>query len=149
MRSEALKAMGIRTLRFSNLDVLKETEGVGEAIWGEVQRLTASERAAPSPVLSPAGAGRGKFTATSNIPAGVRELRSSGALPLHAAGHPSRLFGCRTSVPRTMKTTISARLVAWSPNRSRCFAVNMSAVARRMLRASSIMITTRSLNILW
>ena len=53
-RDEALKAMGIRTLRFSNLDVLKETEGVAEAIWGEVQRL--SEREAPSPDLSPAGA---------------------------------------------------------------------------------------------
>ena len=56
-RDEALKAMGIRTLRFSNLDVLRETEGVGEAIWGEVQRLTESEREAPSPDLSPAGAG--------------------------------------------------------------------------------------------
>ncbi len=54
-RDEALKAMGIRTLRFSNLDVLRETEGVAEAIWGEVQRL--SEREAPSPDLSPAGAG--------------------------------------------------------------------------------------------
>ena len=50
-RDEALKAMGIRTIRFSNLDVLRETEGVGEAIWGEVQRLTDSEREAPSPDL--------------------------------------------------------------------------------------------------
>ena len=50
-RDEALKAMGIRTLRFSNLDVLRETEGVAEAIWGEVQRLTDSEWEAPSPDL--------------------------------------------------------------------------------------------------
>ena len=38
-RDAALRAEGIRTLRFSNLDVLSETEGVAEAIWDEVQRL--------------------------------------------------------------------------------------------------------------
>jgi len=52
-RDAALRAEGIRTLRFSNLNVLDETEGVAEAIWGEVQRLrdeAALERrdAAPS-----------------------------------------------------------------------------------------------------
>jgi len=38
-RDAALRAEGIRTLRFSNLDVLNEAEGVAEAIWDEVQRL--------------------------------------------------------------------------------------------------------------
>ena len=66
-----LRAEGIRTLRFSNLDVLKETEGVAEVIWEEVRRLladlqdsTARSRdesgppvTPPSPSLSPEGSG--------------------------------------------------------------------------------------------
>ena len=61
-----LRDQGIRTLRFSNLDVLRETEGVAEAIWEEVEALAAT----PSPSLSPAGAGeRGKSLAPCGRPA--------------------------------------------------------------------------------
>jgi very-short-patch-repair endonuclease len=42
-RDLALHAMGVRTLRYSNLDVLKETEGVAEAIWDEIHRITVRE----------------------------------------------------------------------------------------------------------
>ena len=38
-RDAFLREHGIRTLRFSNLEALKETEGVAEAIWDEVRRL--------------------------------------------------------------------------------------------------------------
>jgi len=54
-------------LRFSNLDVLKETEGVAEAIWDEVSEFAPSRRQSPdatpgrgespSPGLSPEGSG--------------------------------------------------------------------------------------------
>ena len=64
--------------KFSNLDVLKETEGVAEVIWEEVRRLRAGlqDSAArsrddsgppvtpPSPSLSPEGSGeRGESSA--------------------------------------------------------------------------------------
>jgi very-short-patch-repair endonuclease len=49
-----LQDNGVRTLRFSNLEVLKETEGVAEAIWDEIQRLSPTVTT-PSPSLSPAG----------------------------------------------------------------------------------------------
>jgi hypothetical protein len=48
--------MGVRTLRYSNLDVLKEAEMVAEAIWDEIQRITTSD-ATPTPSLSPNGLG--------------------------------------------------------------------------------------------
>ena len=51
--------------------------------------------------------------------------RARGGRPRTPA-HGWRLLGCRMSLPRTMKTTISARFVAWSPKRSRCFAANMT-----------------------
>jgi hypothetical protein len=78
--------------------------------------------------------------------AAVLRARPRGRARLTAAySGVVRLLGCRTSVPRTMYTTISARFVAWSPKRSRYFAANMSEVARRMLRESSIIIARRSL----
>ena len=55
-RDLALRAMGVRTLRYSNLDVLKEAKGLAEAIWDEIHRITTSD-AAPSPSLSPNGLG--------------------------------------------------------------------------------------------
>jgi very-short-patch-repair endonuclease len=64
-REVALRAMGIRTLRYSNLDVLKEAEGVAEAIWDEIHRTTASD-ATPSPRLSPKGLGERSIPSTSS-----------------------------------------------------------------------------------
>ncbi|MGB8931769.1 MAG: endonuclease domain-containing protein, partial [Anaeromyxobacteraceae bacterium] len=49
-----LQDNGVRTLRFSNLEVLKETEGVAEAIWDEIQLLSPTVTT-PSPSLSPEG----------------------------------------------------------------------------------------------
>ena len=79
-------------------------------------------------------------------PHGRHSLRGADSPPGY--GTSDRLLGCRTSFPRTMNTTISATLVAWSANRSRCLAANMTEVARRMFLGSSIMTRTMSLKIL-
>jgi hypothetical protein len=69
-RDPALRAMGVRTLRYSNLDVLKEAEGVAEAIWDEIHQITTSD-AAPSPSLSSNGLGeRGILSQSSRHPTG-------------------------------------------------------------------------------
>ena len=68
-RDLALRAMGVRTLRYSNLDVLKEAEGVAEAIWDEIHRITTSD-AAPSPSLSPNGLGERGIPSSPRHPTG-------------------------------------------------------------------------------
>ena len=37
-RTRYLESRGLRVIRFTNVEVLKETEGVVESIWDEVER---------------------------------------------------------------------------------------------------------------
>ena len=58
-------------MRFSNPDVLRETEGVAEAIWDEIERLTGREVPSPSSGVSPNGLGE-KGGHTSEPPSSQR-----------------------------------------------------------------------------
>lgn len=58
-RTAALNAAGYRVIRFWNIDVFSQFEGVMDAIWNEVQAglLRCAGGETPSPCLSPGGRG--------------------------------------------------------------------------------------------
>ena len=59
-RAAALHARGIQVLRFSNLEVLQETDAVAEALWLACQQGRAAGRSPPVKLRPTRGHGRGE-----------------------------------------------------------------------------------------
>lgn len=58
LRDQRLEQAGFRVMRFWNNQVLNEIESIVEAIWLELEKMTASCRTHPHPDLPPEGEGR-------------------------------------------------------------------------------------------